>query len=520
MLEFNPDILFQIKSVNRCLYFVTEEEDRFLQSLHLITSKSKTENIVKIYNQAFGLRLLSDHLLDWSNKKHTVDKDTLAPQQGLEAIYKDTVKANSATRLFYVITDPERLFAEGNFQRRLLNIIHQIKNDTSPAVKILLFVGTKVAIPNKLARYIDVIQDNGLSQQEITHISKSYQDEIKIPSPDISQLQGFTAWELHNLFYSFYQKQKSTPDWSWSDHIMSFKIRQLAKTKLLSVESTDVTSDQVGGLSRFKKWVSLVKACWTPEGRKFGLKNPKAVLLLGMWGCGKSMSVRFMAHEWGVNLLRVNTGVLRGATQGESENNIHKILTIADQMAPCILWVDEAGRALSGSQSSNATDSGTTDRMLGILDTWIEEHKSQVCLVLTTNDLSTLPTEIVDRTATKFFFDLPGSDARGEIINIHLKKRNQTIDVSSSLVSSSDGLGGRNIEAAIDYAMMRSFNEGLESLSPDILEECLNSTPRLSEIMTQEFTALRSWVGYDDRTGEGVKALLAEEPETTQLSLE
>src|SRR5271170_6075894 len=147
-----------------------------------------------------------------------------------------------------------------------------------------------------------------------------------------------------------------------------------------------------------------MRSVFTEEGRKFGLKIPKGVLLVGMWGTGKSLSAKTLGSEWGLPVVLLEMGKLRSSGVGDTEHNTYSVLKMVESVAPCILWIDEAEKSLSGGQSSAQSDSGTTARALGIFSTWIQETKLPIPLVMTANRLSTLPVEFVNRMNEKWFF--------------------------------------------------------------------------------------------------------------------
>jgi SpoVK/Ycf46/Vps4 family AAA+-type ATPase len=68
---------------------------------------------------------------------------------------------------------------------------------------------------------------------------------------------------------------------------------------------------------------------------------------------------------------------------------------VAEAVAPCVVWLDEIEKSLSGSGSSEMTDGGTTSRLFGSILTWMQEHKSPVFIMATANDVSRLPAELL-----------------------------------------------------------------------------------------------------------------------------
>src|SRR5512135_3251369 len=114
-----------------------------------------------------------------------------------------------------------------------------------------------------------------------------------------------------------------------------------------------------------------------------------------------------------------------GSFVGSSEENVRRAITVAESVAPAVLWVDEIDKAFSGSQSSALTDGGTTARVFSTFLTWLWEKSAPVFVVATANEVSQLPPELLrkGRLDEIFYVDLPSADERAEIFRIHLAKR-------------------------------------------------------------------------------------------------
>ena len=154
-----------------------------------------------------------------------------------------------------------------------------------------------------------------------------------------------------------------------------------------------------------------------------GLDPPKGMLLLGVQGCGKSLAAKAVAGGFGVPLVRLDFGTLYNKFHGETEKNLRDALASAEQLAPCVLWIDEMEKGLSSSGSSE--DGGVSRRVLGYFLTWMAERKSRVFLVATANAVQELPPELLrkGRFDEIFFVDLPDHAARAEIFRLHMEKR-------------------------------------------------------------------------------------------------
>ena len=72
-----------------------------------------------------------------------------------------------------------------------------------------------------------------------------------------------------------------------------------------------------------------------------GLPTPKGILLAGVPGCGKSLSAKSISANWKLPLYRLDFATVQGSYVGQSEQQLKDALTTAENVSPCILWIDE-----------------------------------------------------------------------------------------------------------------------------------------------------------------------------------
>ena len=113
----------------------------------------------------------------------------------------------------------------------------------------------------------------------------------------------------------------------------------------------------VADLVTFKAWLARREAVAKDSERaeQFGLTFPRGVLLLGVPGCGKSLSAKAVASEWGLPLLKLDPSNLYNKYIGESESNFKRAMSAAERMAPVVLWSDELETVKPASKSSRFT---------------------------------------------------------------------------------------------------------------------------------------------------------------------
>jgi SpoVK/Ycf46/Vps4 family AAA+-type ATPase len=175
---------------------------------------------------------------------------------------------------------------------------------------------------------------------------------------------------------------------------------------------------------------------------------------------------------------------------------VRRAISVAESVAPAILWVDEIDKAFAGSQASGATDGGTTARVFGTFVTWLSEKTAPVFVVATANDISQLPPELLrkGRLDEIFFVDLPSRDERAEIFRIHLARRGREaakFDLEA-LAGSSEEFSGAEIEEAINSALYDAFYARQE-LTTDHVRSALTQTVPLARTMDEQISRLRAW---------------------------
>jgi ATP-dependent 26S proteasome regulatory subunit len=279
------------------------------------------------------------------------------------------------------------------------------------------------------------------------------------------------------------------------NRILAEKRQLLCQGQLLEYIETPVTLDDIGGLQHLKRWLVQRQDALSERAAQFGLAAPRGVLMLGVQGAGKSLCAKAIATAWRWPLLRMDVGALYDRYVGESERRLRDALAQADRMAPLVLWIDEIEKAFA-SAASRSTDGGLSQRMFGMLLTWMQERRSPAFLVATANDIEALPPELLrkGRFDEIFFVDLPRPVTRQEILAIHLRKRGrQPADYDlPALAAAADGFSGAELEQAVLGGLHRAFAAGHELTNADLLA-AIRESPPLAVTMAERLAALRAW---------------------------
>lgn len=288
------------------------------------------------------------------------------------------------------------------------------------------------------------------------------------------------------------------------DFVIGEKERIIRQSGVLEYFHPKTGWDDVGGLGPLKRWLKNRGRAFSSHAKAFGLEPPRGALLLGVPGCGKSLTAKAVAGLWRFPLLRFDLGRVFGGIVGESEANMRKALEVAEAISPCILWIDEIEKGMAGSQGSGSLDSGVTARVMGTFLTWMQEKQDPVFVFATSNNISQLPPEMLrkGRFDEIFFVDLPAQKTREEILRIHLEKKDRgdladEFDLEA-LAKASPGYSGAELEEAVKDALFQAFDEGRELEEQDIAAS-LEATYPLSKTMRENILEMRKWAKFRAR---------------------
>jgi AAA+ superfamily predicted ATPase len=276
--------------------------------------------------------------------------------------------------------------------------------------------------------------------------------------------------------------------------VVAEKRQAVRKSGVLEFCEPDVSFEDVGGLENLKAWFAARREAFGPQGARFGLSAPKGAVLAGVPGCGKSLSAKALAADWGVPLLRLDMGRIRGSRLGESEGRLRAALQMAEVASPCVLWIDELEKAFAG--MGQAQDSGVSQRLFGGFLTWLEDRRSQVFVVATANDVTRLPPEFArkGRFDEMFYVGLPNAAEREAIWRVHLRRpRRIGLTDSSALVAASEGHTGAEIAEAVVSAMYRAFEDGARPVGQADLAASLAEGVPMSVSRAGDIRRLMAW---------------------------
>ena len=447
------------------------------------------------------------------------DNATRDPMNALDFVM------DSREQALFVLKDFHAFIGNTEITRRLRDLFVSLKM----TYKTLIILAPLLKLPAELEKEITVVEYGLPDRDDLDVLLEGIIQKAK-ENPNLNVVlsdlerdqilkaaQGLTVNEAENVFAkSLVEKHKFDVD-----VILSEKEQIILKSGILEYYPFSEQISDVGGLDNLKEWMEKRTVSFTEKARAFGLPEPRGVLLLGVQGCGKSLSAKAIGSLWRLPLLRLDVGRIFAGIVGSSEENMRKAIRVAESVAPAILWIDELEKGFSGTQSSGQSDGGTTSRVFGTFLTWMQDKKAATFVVATSNDVTALPPELLrkGRFDEIFFIDLPSAEERTQIFKIHLSKRKRNSDEFDldRLAAATPGFSGAEIEACVVDALYNAFdNEGKE-LTTDAIVDAAHHTVPLSMTMRERIEHLREWANTRARQASSARSETMEEIEEQLL---
>ncbi|MCP4643613.1 MAG: AAA family ATPase [bacterium] len=488
--SFERELDQLIRARHSIIYLLTWEESRahqLLMDLAVRRKKSLCE-----WSITDGLRRVHS-----GGETKSQGKRTREPLAMLNEILQSDESA------IYVLKDFHLYMEAPEIVRQMRDLGHTLRHTK----KTIIIVSPVLKVPEELTKAVTILDLPMPTYEDLRKLldecilgpAASRRFSVDLTPDDREALAkaatGLTLVEAENAFARAIVDDGAL-DGSDVQAILGEKKQIIRKSQILDYYDASENIAGVGGMDLLKDWLRKRVRAFTDEARRYGLPQPKGMLLMGVQGCGKSLVAKTIASSWRLPLLRMDMSRIFQGYIGSSEQNMRKAVSLAEGLAPIVLWIDEIEKAFAGVEGSGSSDSGTTARVVGTFLTWIQEKTSPVFVVATANDVQHLPPELLrkGRLDEIFFVDLPRTRERAEIFHIHLTraKRDPAKFDLRALADTARGFSGAEIEQAIVSAMHDSFFDGREVETNDILQSLRETVP-LSTTMREKIETLRVW---------------------------
>jgi AAA+ superfamily predicted ATPase len=319
-----------------------------------------------------------------------------------------------------------------------------------------------------------------------------------------SALQGLTMYEAR---FAIGRALAADPD------LGPASLQALREQKHLLVNQTGIIQqvaerteiEHVGGLETLKTWLAQRQKLFQLRDQVSADLVPKGVLVMGISGCGKSLSVKAIASSFNLPLYRFDMVEVFSGRHGKPEDAFVQACRSLEDVSPAVAWFDEIEMGIASAESA-----GEQGRIFAFFLTWMQEKARGLFVAATANRIDLLPAEMIrkGRFDEVFFVDLPREDEREEIFRIHLVRRGIVPDELNlgRLTKFCRGWTGAEIEQCVISALTGAHLEQRVVTQDDLLRVASGMVP-LSRTMKEQVDHIRGWA-----FARAVRASLQHEP--------
>lgn len=400
----------------------------------------------------------------------------------------------------FALGDARRVGEDCTYSRELMNVLYLAQESSSTLILI-----TPDPVWQRLAQFgmmtrLD-LPDLGERTEQIRRFVQQYQGRFRVEwePGDVDRaaalLRGFSEIQIDNILASTLVANKG---------LGKEQVPQLTsqKSKLYAsvpaIEEVSVPKElKVSGLENLKAWLEEKQKVFFASDEALnarGLETPKGILLVGVPGCGKSLSAKMAAKAWSLPLFRFDIGSVYDKWVGESEKKMRQALRFLDNVAPCVVWIDEIEKGLAVSDGGN--DTGR--RVLGQFLFWLQESGSRVFLVATANNISALPSELFrkGRFSEMFFVDLPNGTERQAAISQYCRQALHWLPEQTQmerLISATEGFSYADIEYSVKDLAQQALLYGDSVVTTENLLERFSSIVPFAGTNPDVVEQIRKW---------------------------
>jgi len=482
----NDELALLIKSQYPVIFVESIDEEYVVNQLRLITSQLGL--IFYQWSVTGGLQ----RGLNENPYYQTGD-----PEKMIKTVLS-LIKSDRSEPGLFVLKDFDKHLENSIILRLFKDLVNLIRNSKNTIV----LLGPEYKLPKDIEPDAAHIVGGYPDEQEIASVLKGmFHELIREEQGKVSltvdetqkitkSLKGLSVQQIRNVIHQCFIDDRLIDIRDLST-VESYKKKLFDQAGLLEFCITE-DKENIANFDNLKRWLNERKESFV--GTTSSLPPPRGVLLMGVQGCGKSLSIKAIAKELGLPLYRLDIGRLYGQYIGQTEQNLRKALATVDKLSPLCLWIDEIEKGFAA--SAGESDGGVSQRVLGTFLTWMQERKSTCFLAATANDVYRLPPEFLrkGRFDEIFFVDLPNREIRMFLFRIHLRKRDLNPEKfdCKAFAEKAVNFSGAEIEQAIISALYRASSKK-ESVSTPLILEQIGFTKPLALLKEEEISSLREW---------------------------
>ncbi len=422
-----------------------------------------------------------------------------SPEAGTESprAALDFIVAHPGPALFHLKDFHEPLRESGEVRRRLRDVYENCLE----RAKFVVITSPVRHIPEEIDRSVMFLE---LRPPDLVELTEFLRDEVQRLAPRngnldwsdaiLSQvartLQGLTLDESR---YALRRALAANPGLGVEalPFLLEEKRLLINRSGVIEYIADGADLGEVGGLDGLKRWLLERRKLFQMRDSISSEIVPKGLLMMGIPGCGKSLSVKAIATYFQLPLYRVDMIEIFSGRHGKPEGAFVEACKMMEDMAPAVLWFDEIEMGITSTDSG-----GEQGRIFAFFLTWMQEKTRGLFVAATANRIDLLPAEMIrkGRFDEVFFVDLPLEAEQIEIFKIHLSRRG--VDLAgfnfADFTQFTVGWTGAEIEQCVVSAITKARLEDRPMTPDDLISVAVKLVP-LSRTMKEQINHIRAW---------------------------
>lgn len=269
-----------------------------------------------------------------------------------------------------------------------------------------------------------------------------------------------------------------------------------SNAKMYVEKSTGVTFKDVAGQDEAKESLQEVVDFLHNPGKYTGIgaKLPKGALLVGPPGTGKTLLAKAVAGEANVPFFSLSGSAFVEMYVGVGASRVRDLFKQAQQMAPCIIFIDEIdaiGKSRESHMGGNDEREQTLNQLLAEMDGF--DTNKGLLLLAATNRPEILDPALLrpGRFDRRIIVDKPDLKGRVDVLKVHAKnvKMDETVNLEEIALATS-GAVGSDLANMINEAAINAVKHGRSVVSQadlfEAVEVVLVGKEKKDRIMSQK----------------------------------
>lgn len=274
--------------------------------------------------------------------------------------------------------------------------------------------------------------------------------------------------------YGRYKLRKKSQDAS-DEKVGAYEAENIVTSSVVPAISS-VRFDDVAGIKDVKFELSeIVDFLKNPvKYRKFGIKMPKGVLMIGPPGVGKTLVAKAVAGEANVPFFYQSGASFVQIYVGMGAKRVRELFMKAKAYAPSIIFIDEidaVGKVRGGSR--NDEREATLNQLLTEMDGF--EDNSGVIVIAATNRIEMIDEALLrsGRFDRRIYLSMPDFEDRVEILKSYLKDKNCDV-IPEDIAKITVGFSGAALSTLVNEAAINALRNSREVIEFRDFESVLN----------------------------------------------